>query len=604
MSYSTILILRPASFLKFNEAENFRKQKRKVVCCCPWSGSGTVKNKRIDAGRRYKNTSSENLKVNQRKDYGNNAPFSLSDVFLSIMENQFPFNLITFLFSLGPFSSNESPNRALRLPPGPTWLHLMGHLPPYLIRSLPYHYPLRDLAHTYGPLMHIKLGELALIIVSSADVAKEVLKTHDVACSDRPKTMTGEVMCYNYSDILFSPYGHYWREMRKLCSSELLGAKRTRLFEHIREDEACALVESIESTRATPFNLTERMALCIGSMTSRSLIGKMAKDESAVNSALGKVSTSKDAIVKSVKKATSFAGHLYLTDLFPSVDVFKMMSLDKIEMWKLRRDTEKVLDYVIDEHRRNLAATGEGSGELGSEDLVDVLLRLKESDEFDIAITDDNIKAVISDMAVGGSETVLTTLDWAMAELMKNPGVMAKAQAEIRRAFKGNQTIQESEIGILKYLKLVVKETLRLHPPNCIIPRACREEFEIDGYHIPLNAVILVNVWAIGRDPKRWQKNPESFIPERFEENPIDHSGTHFEYIPFGSGKRMCPGIAFGIAAIELILARLLYHFDWKLPPGVRPDDLDMSESDGAAVSRKTSLYLIAKPYHDQVAIR
>lgn len=199
-------------------------------------------------------------------------------------------------------------------------------------------------------------------------------------------------------------------------------------------------------------------------------------------------------------------------------------------------------------------------------------------------------------MAVGGSETVLTTLDWAMAELMKNPGVMAKAQAEIRQAFKGKKTIQESEIGILKYLKLVVKETLRLHPPNCIIPRACREEFEIEGYHIPLNAVILVNVWAIGRDPECWQ-NPESFIPERFEENPIDYSGTHFEYIPFGSGKRMCPGITFGIASIELILARLLYHFDWKLPPGVSPDDLDMSESDGAAVSRKTSLYLIAKPY-------
>lgn len=199
-------------------------------------------------------------------------------------------------------------------------------------------------------------------------------------------------------------------------------------------------------------------------------------------------------------------------------------------------------------------------------------------------------------MAVGGSETVLTTLDWAMAELMKNPGVMAKAQAEIRQAFKGKKTIQESEIGILKYLKLVVKETLRLHPPNCIIPRACREEFEIEGYHIPLNAVILVNVWAIGRDPECWQ-NPESFIPERFEENPIDYSGTHFEYIPFGSGKRMCPGITFGIASIELILALLLYHFDWKLPPGVSPDDLDMSESDGAAVSRKTSLYLIAKPY-------
>lgn len=276
----------------------------------------------------------------------------------------------------------------------------MGHLPPYLIRSLPYHYPLRDLSNTYGPLMHVKLGELSVIVVSSADVAKAVLKTNDLACSDRPKTMTGEVMCYNYSDILFSPYGHYWREMRKVCSSELLGAKSTRLFEHIREDEASSLVKSIESTRATTFNLTEKIILCIGSMTSRALIGKMAKDEGAVNSGLRKAAMNKDAIVKSVKKATSFAGHLYLADLFPSIEVFKMISRDKDEMWKMRKDTEKVLDYVIDQHRKNLAATGHGSGELGSEDLVDVLIRLKESDELDIQITDDNIKAVISVSAI------------------------------------------------------------------------------------------------------------------------------------------------------------------------------------------------------------
>lgn len=391
MSNSTILIHSPASILKCNEEGNFRKQRRKVVCCCPWSGSDAKKTKSTDSsGLRYERTSSENLR-NKLDHQGKNTPFSVSDVFLSTMEDQFPFNLITFLFSLGPFRSNQSPNRPRRLPPGPSWLHLMAHLPPYLIRSLPYHYPLRDLANTYGPLMHIKLGELSVMVVSSADVAKEVLKTHDLACSNRPKTMTGEVMCYNYSDILFSPYGHYWREMRKVCSSELLGAKSTRLFEHIRADEASALIESIECE--TPFNLTEKIVLCIGSMTSRSLIGKMAKDESAVNYGLGKASMNKDAIVRSVKKATSFAGHLYLADLFPSIELFKIFSLDKIEMWKLRRDTEKVLDYVIDEHRKNRV---EGNGELGSEDLVDVLLRLKESDELDIAITDDNIKAVIS----------------------------------------------------------------------------------------------------------------------------------------------------------------------------------------------------------------
>lgn len=199
-------------------------------------------------------------------------------------------------------------------------------------------------------------------------------------------------------------------------------------------------------------------------------------------------------------------------------------------------------------------------------------------------------------MFAGGTETSSSTVDWAMAELMRNPKVMAKAQAEIRQAFKGRKTIQESEIRTLKYLKMVVNETLRLHPPVTIIPRACREEFEMEGYHIPLNANVIINIWSIGRDPNYWN-NAESFEPERFEKGPIDYLGNHFEYIPFGSGKRICPGLTFGIANAEFLLAQLLYHFDWRLPRGISSDDVDMTEVDGFAVSRKSSLRLIAEPY-------
>lgn len=184
-----------------------------------------------------------------------------------------------------------------------------------------------------------------------------------------------------------------------------------------------------------------------------------------------------------------------------------------------------------------------------------------------------------------------------MTEMMKNPGVMTKAQDEIRQAFEGKKTILECEIGRLKYLKLVIMETLRLHPPLSITLRSCTEEVKVDGYHLPLNALVIINTWAIGRDPTYW-KNPESFEPERFEANPVNFSGSHFEFIPFGSGRRMCPGKTFGLAKIEMILAQLLYHFDWELPRGIKPDDLDMTSVGGIAVSRKTPLYLIAKPYH------
>ncbi|KAH6760685.1 hypothetical protein C2S51_017634 [Perilla frutescens var. frutescens] len=503
------------------------------------------------------------------------------------MAIQFAFNFITFLLSFGLFSwiiqgrkKVKAPDR-WRLPPGPPKLPVIGHLH-HIIGSVPHHYPLRNLARMYGPLMHLKFGEVSAIIVSSAEAAKMVLKTNDPACADRPKSVATKIMWYNYSDIVFSPYGDYWRQMRKICILELLSAKNVRSFEYIRKDEASLLIESIQSISGAPFDLTERIFLFMNSMTCRASFGNASMDRAAA--------------IKLIKKALCLAGHFDLADLFPSIKLFNIITCNKFKLLKLRRKLDKILDDVIDEHRKNRDSTKKGFGELGTEDLVDVLLRLKESGEDNISITNDSIKSVIFDMFAAGTESSSTTVDWAMAELMKNPRVMAKAQDEIRQAFSGRKMIQESEIRTLNYLKMVINETLRLHPPVSIIPRACREEFEIEGYHIPVNANVIVNVWSIGRDPNYWH-DPESFEPERFEQNPIDFLGSHFEYIPFGSGKRICPGMTFGVANVEFLLGQLLYHFDWKLPPGIWPDDLDMSEVDGIAVSRKNSLRLIAEPY-------
>lgn len=538
-------------------------------------------------------TTPENSKVNlvkqssgNRENFGNNPPFCLS-VFLPEMAIQFAFNFITFLLSLGIFSwiikgkeKAKAPDMG-RLPPGPPKLPVIGHLH-HIIGSLPHHYPLRNLASKYGPLMYLKFGEVSTIIVSSAEAAKVVLKTHDLACAERPKSVATQVMWYNYSDIVFSPYGDYWRQMRKICILELLSAKNVRSFEYIRKDEASLLTPLIQSTCGVPFDLTEKIFLFMNSMTCRAVFGNASMDRAAA--------------IKLIKKAFGLAGHFDLADLFPSIKLFDFISWNKFKLLKMRKKLDKILDDVIDEHRKNRDLTKKGYGELGTEDLVDVLLRLKEGGELDLPITNDNIKAVIFDMFAAGTESSSTIVDWAMAELMKNPRVMAKAQDEIRQAFSGRKTIKDSEIRTLKYLKLVINETLRLHPPVSIIPRASREEFEMDGYHIPLNVNIIVNIWLIGRDPNYWQ-NPESFEPERFEKNPIDFLGSHFEYIPFGSGKRICPGLTFGVANVEFLLAQLLYHFDWKLPPGITPDDLDMTEVDGITVSRKSSLRLIAEPY-------
>ena len=204
----------------------------------------------------------------------------------------------------------------------------------------------------------------------------------------------------------------------------------------------------------------------------------------------------------------------------------------------------------------------------------------------------------MQDIFAAGTDTTATALEWAMSELMKNPRVRKKAQAEIREAFEGKKTVNESDLDKLSYLNSVIKETMRLHPPvPLLLPRECSEQCNVGGYEIPIKTKVIVNAWALGRDPKHWY-DAERFIPERFEgATSIDFKGNNFEYIPFGAGRRMCPGISLGLANMELPLAALLYHFDWELPNGMKPEDLDMNESFGAAVGRKNNLYLIPSPY-------
>lgn len=176
---------------------------------------------------------------------------------------------------------------------------------------------------------------------------------------------------------------------------------------------------------------------------------------------------------------------------------------------------------------------------------------------------------------------------------------MMKAQSEVRRAFKGKQNFSEEDVENLTYLKLVVKETLRLHMAAPFLGvRECRIQTVIDGYTIPLKSRVLINVWALARDPENWD-DPESFIPERFENSSIDFMGNHFEYLPFGSGRRICPGLLLGFANVMHPLAQLLYHFDWELPDGANPKDLDMTETHGLTAEKKTDLYLIATDYRN-----
>ena len=215
----------------------------------------------------------------------------------------------------------------------------------------------------------------------------------------------------------------------------------------------------------------------------------------------------------------------------------------------------------------------------------------------------ENFFLCFQDIFGAGSETSSTTVEWALSEMMKNPRVMREAQAEVRRVFEANGNVDETGLHKLKYLKAVIKETFRMRPPApLLLPRECNQACEINGYEVTAKTRVLINAWALGRDPDYW-KEPDKFYPERFLDTSVDYSGTNFEFIPFGAGRRICPGILFAAPNVELPLSQLLFHFDWKLPNGIKQEDLDMTEVFGMTVKRKNDLILVPTLYHGSTIV-
>ncbi|KAL3625447.1 hypothetical protein CASFOL_030901 [Castilleja foliolosa] len=499
------------------------------------------------------------------------------------MEMQLNFIFTTFLFLSFIFlliklwKKTKSPSNDHILPPSPPKLPIIGHLH-HLLGGLPAHRAFSKITQKYGPVVHLKLGQVSMDVISSPQAAKEVLKNQDPACAGRPDSMATKIMLYDNTDIIFSPYNEYWRQMRKICILQLFSAKNVKSFGSIRQDEVSRLVKSLRSLPpGDAVNLTDKISVFTSSITCRAAFGGVMKG--------------RETLIALVKKNIEMLTGLDLADLYPSFKLlFRVLSLSQYKLLRMRKKLDAILDVFLEEHRLKQ------SGEFGGEDILDVLLRMQKNQELDFPITNDNIKAVIFDMFSAGTDTSSTTIDWAMAELMRNPRVMAKVQIEIREAFKGKTTIEDIDVQALKYMKLVIKETLRLHPPITLLPRACREECKVNGYTIPLESQVMVNVWSMGRDPEYWPE-PESFKPERFESNHVDFLGNNFEYIPFGAGRRICPGMGFGLANVELPLAQLLYYFDWGMPGGLSPDDIDMTEGEALSVSRKNALFLVPTVY-------
>uniref|UniRef100_A0ACD5VCK8 Uncharacterized protein n=1 Tax=Avena sativa TaxID=4498 RepID=A0ACD5VCK8_AVESA len=472
-----------------------------------------------------------------------------------------------------------------RLPPGPLNLPVIGSAH-RLVNARP-HRTMRDLAGVHGPLMYLRVGQIPLVVVTSKELAREILKTHDAIFATRPNLMAGEIVAYGCSDLLFSPTPNdYFRKLRKLCIQEILSNDRIRSYQHIREDEVRSIVEDIRaalSSSPAPVDISRRFYRLANGIVARA--------------AFGMRSSKAEDFVAAIKMSFVYCTGFAIPDLFPRfTGILSYLTGMRRNLQGVRDTIDGILDGIIHETEQIIKS---GRSTASEKNLMEVLLGLEGSEEFGFPITRTTVKAIILDMFAGGTETSGTSLEWAMSELMMNPKVMKKLQGEVRAAFGDKEFIGEADLrasgSCFKYLGLVIRETLRLHPPAPIlVPRESTEACEINGYVIPAKTRVVINSWAIMRDPQYWE-DAEEFRPERFEGAGIDFTGGNFEYTPFGAGRRMCPGFNYGMATLELTIAQLLHSFDWSLPEGM--DQLDMTEIVSLSLSRKTRLMLRAVPY-------
>ncbi|XP_015894477.2 cytochrome P450 71B34 isoform X1 [Ziziphus jujuba] len=498
-----------------------------------------------------------------------------------------PLSLFFFTKKLKAVRQNNN------LPPGPPKLPIIGNL--HQLGTLP-HQSLCKLAKIYGPVMLLQLGGVPTLVISSAEAAKVVLKVNDLNSCSRPLLPGARTLTYNYRDVGFTPYGDYWREMRKICVLELFSAKRVQSYRSIREEEVDSLINLISesSSSATPVNLTEMLFSLTASIVFRIAFGTTFERSGFNNHRFHQV----------VHDVQAMLGSYSAAEFIPYVGwiVDRLSGLHQ-RFERTFNELDRFFQYVVDNH---LSAE---RTKTDHEDIIDVLLKLvREQTGFGAAqLSQDNIKAVLLNVFLGGVDTGAITMIWAMAELAKQPKLMKKAQDEVRTSIGNKGRVSESDIDQLEYLKMIVKETFRLHPPAALLlPRETISHFKVNGFEVHPKTTIHINAWAIGRDPGYW-KSPEEFIPERFVDSSTDFKGQHFELLPFGSGRRVCPGIYMATTMVELGLANLLYWFDWKLPDGMKEEDINMEEEAGISltISKKIALNLVPAKYsgtHQKIA--
>ncbi|KAI3806500.1 hypothetical protein L1987_22407 [Smallanthus sonchifolius] len=470
----------------------------------------------------------------------------------------------------------KSAGAKLRLPPTPFALPIIGHL--HLLYPTP-HQAFHKLSLLYGPVFRVLLGSVPCVVACSPETANQFLKTYENSYLDRPQNSALDYLTYGSKDLAFVTYGPYWKFMKKIVMSQLLNGTTLDLLHSVRQDEINRFVISLSQ------NAKDGKSVDIGGelvKTTNNVISRMIMNERCSDNQ----SEAKD-VRKLVAEINEIAGKFNLSD---HIWLFKNLDLQGFgkKLMDIRRRYDELLERIIKEHEdaRNQ--------ETGSQrkDLLSILLDISEDESMEIELTKENIKALILNMFTAGTDTSALTIEWALAELINHPKIMKKAIQEIDNNIGKNRLLEESDIPNLPYLQSIVKETLRLHAAGPFIPRKSTKDCIVAGYHIPAKTNVLVNIWALSRDPNYWE-NPLEFRPERFIEYQLDVRGQHFQMLPFGSGRRMCPGTSLALLMVQRTLGVMIQCFNWKAGKYGNLTSVDMEERATLTISRANPLVCV-----------
>ncbi|GER36270.1 cytochrome P450 [Striga asiatica] len=517
---------------------------------------------------------------------------------------------IPLLFALYIFTTQFI--RKLRnLPPSPILdLPFIGHL--YLLKK-PLYRSLAQISHRYGPVTLLNFGSRPVLVVSSPSAAEDCLSRNDVVFANRPRLLAGKHLGYNYTSLVWSSYGDHWRNLRRISSIEILSGHKLQSLHEIRVDELRSTIRAL-SARAPGSAVDMKTAFFELTMNvvMRMIAGKRYYGENVEDAEEAR--QFREIAKESLRVSTSSTG-----DFLPVVRWLGLGGGEK-EMIELQAKRDGFMQGLVEEGRRRSAGGGK------PKTMIEMLLALQESEPqyytdamirslmltsktkmywFFVSSTSDVLdrtgpcevidkkgrKDLDNNLLIAGTDTSAGTLEWALSLLLNHPHALKKAQAEIDAQVGNERLIEEADMSNLPYLRCIINETLRMYPAGpLLIPHQSSHPCAVGGHHVPAGTMLLVNVWAIHNDPANWDE-PREFRPERFEG--VDGYRDGFRFMPFGSGRRGCPGENLAVRVVGSALGALVQCFDWER---VGKELVDMDEGIGLSMPKANPLMACCKP--------